>query len=156
MDYLESLILIGLRRIIWVRIVLTQAFLAATANYMFQNEIPAIYIKLEEVDGQLKVVPTEISLREVFNCEHRTLEELVFSFESVFAPYQQYSFDDIDSIDLVIKDINGNYLSPLEVKLTVIPTSATSSKPENLWGIRNCCSICNHFLLCTWYVVRLS
>lgn len=118
----------------WGKNCFNSSFPAATANYMLQNEIPAIYIKLEEVDGQLKVVPTEISLREVFNCEHRTLEELVFSFESVFAPYQQYSFDDIDSIDLVIKDINGNYLSPLEVKLTVIPTSATSSKPENLWG----------------------
>lgn len=118
----------------WGKNCFNSSFPAATANYMLQNDITAIYIKLEEVDGQLKVVPTEISLREVFNCGNRPLEELVFSFESVFSPYQQYSFDDIDSIDLVIKDIEGNYLAPLEVKLTVIPTSATSNKPENLWG----------------------
>ena len=32
------------------------------------------------------------------------------------------------------KDTDGNYLSPLEVKLTVIPTSQTSVLPEEKWG----------------------
>lgn len=52
----------------------------------------------------------------------------------MYAPYQQYSFDPIDGIDLVVKDTEGNYLSPLEVKLTVIPTSQTSVLPEEKWG----------------------
>ena len=35
---------------------------------------------------------------------------------------------------LVVKDTDGNYLSPLEVKLTVIPTSQTSTQTEDKWG----------------------
>lgn len=118
----------------WGKNCFNSSFPAATANYMLAHDIPAIYVKLEEIDGQLTVVPSEISLREVFNCGTRPPEELVFSFETTFSPYQQYSFDTIDGIDLVIKDIEGNFLAPLEVKLTVLPTSETSSKPESKWG----------------------
>lgn len=118
----------------WGKNCFNSSFPAATANYMLAHDIPAIYVKLEEINGQLTVVPSEISLKEVFNCGARPLEELVFSFETIFSPYQQYSFDTIDGIDLVIKDIEGNFLAPLEVKLTVLPTSATSSKPESEWG----------------------
>ena len=35
---------------------------------------------------------------------------------------------------LTISDLQGNYLAPVEVKLTVLPTSATASKPEDEWG----------------------
>lgn len=118
----------------WGKNCFNSSFPAATANYMLEQDIPAIYIKLEEIDGQLKVVPSEISLREVFNCGEKSLDELMFSFETVFAPYQQYSFDAIDGIDLVIKDTDGNFLAPLEVKLTVLPTSATSTRTESQWG----------------------
>lgn len=118
----------------WGKNSFNSSFPAATANYMLEHDIPAVYIKLEEVNGQLKVVPTEISLRSVFNSGDRPLSDLFFSFESVFEPYQQYSFDAIDGIDLVIKDSNGRFLAPLEVKLTVLPTSATSSMPANKWG----------------------
>ena len=33
-----------------------------------------------------------------------------------------------------MKYTNGNYLSPLEVKLTVLPTDQTSRQPEEKWG----------------------
>lgn len=118
----------------WGKNCFNSSFPAALANYMLTKDIPAIYIKLEEQNGKLSVVPSEISLREVFNCGERSLDQLYFSFESIFEPYQQYSFDTIDGIDLVIKDIKGHFLSPLEVKLTVIPTSATSNYPESAWG----------------------
>lgn len=118
----------------WGKNCFNSSFPAATANYMFAHDISAIYIKLDEVDGQLKVVSSTIPIKEVFNSGTRNLDELYFSFESVYQPYQQYSFDAVDGIDLVIKDTNGNYLSPLEVKLTVLPTSATSNKPESEWG----------------------
>lgn len=118
----------------WGKNRFNSSFPAATASYMLEHNIPAIYIKLEEINGELKVVPSEISIRDVFNCGDRSLTDLYFSFESIFAPYQQYSFDSIDGIDLVIKDINGDFLAPLEVKLTVLPTSATSNYPENQWG----------------------
>jgi len=101
---------------------------------MMDNNVKAIYITLAKKNGELKIVPTEISIRDAFNSGKRTPEELYFSFESVYEPYQKYSFDPIDGIDLVVKDTSGNYLSPLEVKLTVIPTSQTSTLPEEKWG----------------------
>ena len=118
----------------WGKNCFNSSFPAAMASYMMEHDFPAVYIKLEDVDGELKTVSAEISIRDVFNCGVKSASELSFNFETVFEPYQQYSFDAIDGIDLVIKDLNGNYLSPLEVKLTVLPTDSTSRQTEDKWG----------------------
>lgn len=118
----------------WGKNCFNSSFPTATACYMLANDINAIYMRLEIIDNVPCVVADEIPLREVFNCGNRTLEELYFSFETVYAPYQNYSFDEIDGIDLVVKDIEGNYLSPLEVKLTVLPSNDSVSHNEDEWG----------------------
>ena len=118
----------------WGKNCFNSSFPASTACYMLEHDIPAIYINLVEENGKLKVLATEVSIRDVFNCGNLKTSDLFFSFESVFDPYQQYSFDPVDGIDLVVKDVNGNYLSPLEVKLTVLPDSTTYRKPEAEWG----------------------
>lgn len=118
----------------WGKNCFNSSFPTATACYMLDAGIRAIYITLSAENDRLIVRPQEISLNEVFNCGDKKPQDLYFSFESVYAPYQQYSFDPIDGIDLVVKDTKGNYLSPLEVKLTVIPTSQTSVLPEEKWG----------------------
>ena len=118
----------------WGKNSFNSSFPAALASYMFERDIPAIYIKLEESNNSLKVISETISIKSVFNSGTRNLDDLFFSFESKFDPYQKYSFDTIDGIDLVIKDISGHFLTPLEVKLTVLPTSATSDLPEAKWG----------------------
>lgn len=118
----------------WGKNCFNSSFPAATANYMMAHNIPAIYIHLDIIDGKPTVVASEIPIREVFNCGNKSAEELYYAFESVFAPYQEYSFDAIDGIDLVIKDLDGNYLSPLEVKLTVLPDNTTYKKSEENWG----------------------
>ena len=118
----------------WGKNCFNSSFPASVACYMLANNIPAIYNRLILKDGELRVEASEISLNEVFNCGSLSFEELDFQFESRFEPYQRYSFDTIDGIDLVIKHINGEFLSPLEVKLTVLPDSATYKKPEYDWG----------------------
>lgn len=118
----------------WGKNCFNSSFPAATASYMLENDIPAIYIYLEQRNGRLEVVSSEIPIREVFNCGDRHASDLYFAFESVFEPYQQYSFDAVDGIDLVVKDLEGNFLSPLEVKLTVLPDNTTYKKSEELWG----------------------
>ncbi|MDR1939516.1 MAG: HindVP family restriction endonuclease, partial [Clostridiales bacterium] len=97
-------------------------------------DIPAIFNKLTLVDGKLKVVATEISMRDVFNSVAPSCEELDFRFETRYEPYQGYSFDMVDGIDLVIKSASGEFLSPLEIKLTVLPTAGTAQFPEEQWG----------------------
>ena len=118
----------------WGKNCFNSSFPTATACYMMDNKIKAIYITVVSDHGKIRILPTEITIQEAFNCGNLSTQDLYFSFESVYAPYQQYSFDPIDGIDLVVKDTKGNFLSPLEVKLTVIPTSQTSTLPESKWG----------------------
>lgn len=118
----------------WTKNCFNSSFPAALANFMLSKNIPAIYAKLEIVDGELKVVCDEIPISELYRCGNLQPKELVFNFESKFEPYQCFAFDSIDGIDLVVKDMRGNSLAPVEVKLTVLPTSATAGKPEEEWG----------------------
>ena len=118
----------------WGKNCFNSSFPAATANYMLENNITAVYINLVDDNGVLKVIASEIPINCVFNCGCLHASDLFFAFESVYEPYQKYSFDPIDGIDLVVKDTSGNYLSPLEVKLTVIPDNTTYKKSEAQWG----------------------
>lgn len=118
----------------WGKNCFNSSFPTAIACYMLENKIPAIYICLDKVDDSLKVVAKEIPIEKVFNCDSRSFQELFFSFESKYEPYRKYTFDDIDGIDLVVKDTSGIFLAPLEVKLTVLPDNTTFKKPENEWG----------------------
>lgn len=118
----------------WGKNCFNSSFPTATASYMLTNKIPAVYIRLDYVDNKLCVVADELPIQKAFNCNTTDPTDLFFSFESIYKPYQEYSFDTIDGIDLVIKDLKGNYLAPLEVKLTVLPTDSTSKQPEENWG----------------------
>lgn len=118
----------------WGKNCFNSSFPTALASYMLEHNLPAIYIKLDESGDKPRVVASEISFQDVFRCNTNATDNLDFHFESVFRPYQTYSFDNIDGIDLVVKDTSGNYLTPLEVKLTVLPTDQTSRLSENKWG----------------------
>lgn len=118
----------------WGKNCFNSSFPTAMASYMLANNIPAVYIRLDCIDGKLCVVADKIPISKVFNSGSMQPTDLHFSFESTYQPYQQYSFDAIDGIDLVVKDTAGNFLSPLEVKLTVLPTDQTSRQPEDKWG----------------------
>jgi hypothetical protein len=119
----------------WGKNCFNSSFPTAVACYMLANGIPAIYNRLAIIDSKLVVVPSEIHIADVFNSGGLLPDELDFQFESVFAPYKAYSTDNIDGIDLVVrKDSDKTYLSPLEIKLTVLPTSATSKFKEEKWG----------------------
>lgn len=118
----------------WGKNCFNSSFPTSAACYMLANNIPAIYIHLDYVEDRLCVVSDEIPISHVFNCGTLQPKDLYFSFESIFEPYQQYSFDTIDGIDLVVKDTAGNFLAPLEVKLTVLPTDQTSRQTEDKWG----------------------
>ena len=118
----------------WGKNCFNSSFPAALACHMLDRNIKAIYLKLAIVKGELRVVATEIPLKDVFNCAGLTVADLDFCFESRFEPYQKYSLNTIDSIDLVVKSTSGKFLSPLEIKLTVLPDSSTAKKSEDKWG----------------------
>jgi len=122
----------------WTKNAFNSSFPTAVACYMLSKGISAIYNKLELQNGKLKVVSTEIPMKDVFRCGKTPLDMLKFCFESRFTPYQRYA-DEIDTIDLVVEKTNGdenedNQLAPLEIKLTVLPTHGTSRLPPEQWG----------------------
>ena len=104
------------------------SFPTALANYMMSKKKSIMYNKVVEIDGELKVETSEISVDKIFKTSD--INKLYFSFETVYQPYEKYSFDTIDGIDLSVKDINDNWLRALEVKLTVLPDAVTSKKDE--------------------------
>ena len=56
-----------------------------------------------------------------------------YHFEKAFTPYQAYSRNVTDKIDLVVA-IDGDDRIPIEVKLTVVPDSTTMSRPRRSWA----------------------
>lgn len=63
----------------------------------------------------------------------RDSQEPYYKFESAFTPYNGFSRNVGDTIDLVVGQQGRPHL-PLEIKLTVVPDSGTSTKPESEWG----------------------
>jgi hypothetical protein len=118
----------------WGKNCFNSSFPTALACYMLDRKIPAIYNELVNVGGELVVLSSEVNISDVFGLGGRSLDDLEFRFEHAYAPYQAYSFDAIDGIDLVVCDVAGNCLAPLEVKLTVMPDFRTSVFPEEQWG----------------------
>lgn len=116
----------------WTKNCFNSSFPAALANYMFANNISVNYIVLNS-DLEPYVVPLPVNV--LYNMGNHSLDDIYFAFESKYDPYQQYAYERIDNIDLVIKDTHDSFLRPLEVKLTVIPDSYTSKiNDESEWG----------------------
>ena len=85
----------------WGKNCFNSSYPTATACYMLEHNIPAVYIKLAHVNGKLGIVADEIPISQVFNSGAKSSNELFFSFESVFEPYQRYSFDAIMELILL-------------------------------------------------------
>ena len=115
---------------LWGKNQFNSSFPIALACYMRDHGQNAMYLTLDE---NLKVVASELSFDNIFNSTLPN-KDLYFAFESKFEPYQKYASDDIGGIDLVVKSVAGDFLRPLEIKLTVLPDSGTSKKPEDKWG----------------------
>lgn len=114
---------------LWGKNQFNSSFPVSLACYMRDNGLNAVYLTLNQ---DLQVIPTEISFDDIFNTQAPN-EELYFSFETKYNPYQVYAYDDIGHIDLTVKQGN-TFLRPLEIKLTVMPDSTTYKLDEAKWG----------------------
>lgn len=116
----------------WGKNNFNSSFPVSLACYMRDNNINPVYLKLDE---NLQVVQSEISIDDVFNCGNTPTKDLFFGFEMKYDPYQVYSYSQIDHIDLIVKNNStGEFLRPLEVKMTVLPDNSTYRLRPSLWG----------------------
>ena len=114
----------------WGKNQFNSSFPAALACYMRDLGTAGVSIKL---GADLNTFIAEVPFDEIFGTSLPN-NELYFAFESIYEPFRIYVEDQLVSIDLVIKDVNGGYIRPLEVKLTTLPDNTTCSLPEDRWG----------------------
>jgi hypothetical protein len=115
---------------LWGKNHFNSAFPVALACYMRDKGIKPVYISLSP---DFEILNSEIPFDDVFRTTLPN-KDLNFCFECKFEPYQAFSREDIGGIDLVVKDTQGNFIKPLEIKLTVLPDDGTSKLEEAHWG----------------------
>ena len=114
----------------WGKNQFNSSFPAALACWMRDEGIKPVYVHTSE--GEIIASDDKISFDDVFN-SNAPNKLLRFDFEAKFPGFCGYSFDSLESIDLVVSDSKGAG-RPLEVKLTVLPDQTTFRKKEDLWG----------------------
>lgn len=131
---------------LWSKNVFNSTFPVAFANYLWKCDPPQ-KVKYVTTDANFNIVIDEIGVDELFNCNGLTAEELYFSFEDVYTPYEKFLEGGFGStkrlrrakkIDLVVKQFEEDKapedyksLRALEIKMTVVPDNSTINTPDN-------------------------
>ncbi len=114
----------------WSKNRFNSSFPAALACYMRDRGVPSMYIELDENCG------TQVSERSfsfIFGTELPS-DQLFFAFEATYEPFRSFLDGQLVPIDLVLKDVDGNYIRPFEIKLTTLPDSNTCMREESKYG----------------------
>ncbi|MFH1252364.1 MAG: HindVP family restriction endonuclease [bacterium] len=115
----------------WGKNQFNSSFPVALACFMRDKKHASNYLKLDENN---KVVNEESSFDDIFNTTLKN-DEINFLFETRYDPFSKYVHDDLKSIDLVLKNNKtGDFLRPLEIKLTTLPDNSTSNLSESEYG----------------------
>ena len=114
----------------WGKNEFNSSFPASLLCFMNKKNVNPIYLKL---DNDLKVIHQEISVNSLFEMNPDD-DNIYFSFEDSFAPYQSFIRGQLPRSDLVILD-NSDLKSPwrrsLEIKLTALPDNTTYQLSED-------------------------
>ena len=115
----------------WGKNQFNSSFPAGLTNFLASKNLENVYICL---DKDLKVSHQKISAEELYGIDPNS-DDLFFSFESPFTPYQQLVIGSLPRVDLVTQlRSNGQCLKPIEVKLTALPDNSTCNLSEEYYG----------------------
>ncbi len=115
----------------WGKNQFNSSFPAGLANYLSSKKINNVYLTLND---KMKVVHDSISTEALYGIDYNS-DDLFFSFESQFTPYQQLIVGTLPRVDLVTQlRSNGQCLKPIEVKLTALPDNSTFHLEDHLFG----------------------
>ncbi|UEG50314.1 HindVP family restriction endonuclease [Ferruginibacter lapsinanis] len=115
----------------WGKNQFNSSFPAALTNYLSSRKFENIYLIL---DKELQVQHTKISTNALFGISP-TSDDLFFSFESPYTPYQQLVIGHLPRVDLVTQQrSNGQVLRPLEIKLTALPDNSTCDLKDDYFS----------------------
>ncbi len=116
----------------WGKNQFNSSFPAGLTNYLASKGLENAYLYL---DRELKVKHRKISTEQLYGINPDS-NDLFFSFECPFTPYQQLVIGTLPRVDLVTQyRNNGQSVRPLEVKMTALPDNSTCSLSEEYYGI---------------------
>ncbi|MDR0659981.1 MAG: HindVP family restriction endonuclease [Prevotellaceae bacterium] len=111
----------------WGKNQFNSSFPTGLSNFISYKGFNNIYLYLDE---NLKVKHGEISTEKLWGIAPVS-EDLFFSFESPYTPYQQLVIGHLPRVDLVMQlKSNGQCLRPIEIKLTALPDNSTCALDE--------------------------
>jgi hypothetical protein len=115
----------------WSKNNFNSAFPAALACYMHTKRFDTVYLILDE---QGKLVQTQLSIAELLGGDPLS-DDLFYSFETDFSPYQQLVVGNLPRVDLVTMQRSTGYsLRGIEVKLTALPDNSTYHLGDEGYG----------------------
>lgn len=115
----------------WGKNQFNSSFPAGLTNFLASKNLDSVYLYL---DKDLKVKHGKISTEQLFGIKANS-DDLFFSFESPYTPYQQLVIGSLPRVDLVTQlRSNGQCLRPIEVKLTALPDNSTCNLSEEYYG----------------------
>ena len=115
----------------WGKNQFNSSFPVSLACFMRDENINLVYLRLNK---KREVFHDEISVGDLFNSKLPN-DKLFFSFESRHEPYKRFVHDELETIDLVVKNAETKaFIRPLEIKLTTLPDNTTEALSEDKYG----------------------
>lgn len=115
----------------WGKNQFNSSFPTALSAYLSYKNLENVYLKLNE---KLEITHDFIKTDSLFGLPADS-ENLFYSFESQFLPFQKFLIGNIPRVDLVTQDLtNSLSLRGLEIKLTALPDNSTCHLSEENYG----------------------
>jgi len=115
----------------WGKNQFNSSFPASLSNFLASKGLDNIYLFL---DDELKVQHGKLSTEKLLGINPMS-DNLFYSFETQFTPYQQLVIGSLPRVDLVSQDReSGQSISPIEIKLTALPDNSTCLLSEEYYG----------------------
>jgi HindVP restriction endonuclease len=136
----------------WGKNQFNSSFPASLSAFLENRGFENVYLKLDE---NLKIYHSSISTTKLYGANPNS-EDIFYSFESPYVPFQPIVIGNFPRIDLVtLSRSNRNCLKGLEIKLTALPDNSTCNLTEDKFGcelvirpdtiVYLACSIAVHF-----------
>ncbi|MDR0566532.1 MAG: HindVP family restriction endonuclease [Prevotellaceae bacterium] len=115
----------------WGKNQFNSSFPVALASYMGHKNIDNAYLTL---DKKQQVRCGKVSTHKLFGIAPDS-DDLFYSFESVYTPYERFVIGELPRVDLVTqKRSDGVALKGMEIKLTALPDNSTCNLSDDLFG----------------------
>jgi len=111
-------------------------FPIALVNYMDSENIEPKYIKLSK---ELKTEHSFINAENLYKISPKEVDNIYYSFETQYSPYQRFSIDEVPGADVTIIKLGNKseldkVVSSLEIKLTALPDNSTFMLTEDKYS----------------------